>query len=251
MSESNKRVHRRKFLLGIGGLSATLGLSAIGLVEEDLNRMSLNSQLGALEAQLSQTSGSMAQSQSKLSATQKQLAVLQSKWVAYGAGSNLKHMVDPSTGQSTVLLEELWGFGQDFVFCRVENNPQPFAMPTYKMGTVTVDANSFYMVMIGTRISIESIGPDPTGVNKIVLNGDLDCTTAAEVANVKFGSRSVSEPATFEVEASDDGEGGAFAITTYFSPDIAPVNNAIFGPKATFTGERKAGRVAIRPVSEL
>ena len=65
-----------------------------------------------------------------------------------------------------------------------------------------------------------------------------------------MGSREASEPAFFEIEAVDGGHGGAaagdsFAFTVYFDRAQAPVNYAIFGPKATFTGQMVAGEVTI------
>ena len=64
------------------------------------------------------------------------------------------------------------------------------------------------------------------------------------------GVREATEPATFEIAAVDGGPGGgaagdSFAFTVFFDPEQAPVNHAIFGPQATFTGEMVAGEVSV------
>ena len=45
--------------------------------------------------------------------------------------------------------------------------------------------------------------------------------------------------------------GDSFAFSVYFLKDTAPVNFAIFGPSATFTGDLVAGRVTIHSLDEL
>jgi len=56
----------------------------------------------------------------------------------------------------------------------------------------------------------------------------------------------------FDIEAVDGGHGGSgagdsFTFTVYFDASQAPVNNAIFGPKAAFTGEMVSGEITIGP----
>ncbi len=84
------------------------------------------------------------------------------------------------------------------------------------------------------------------------LEGRLSCATYAGTASVEVGSREAAEHARFRIEATDGGFGpnappDRFAFTVFFDPAEAPVNHAIFGPEATFTGEMIAGKVTIGP----
>ncbi len=112
-------------------------------------------------------------------------------YVAYGGGSNIKYMPDPSTGQPTVPLEELFYFDLNHAFCRVDNNPQSFAMDTYSMGHVTVEANSFYMLMLAEQVDVSSFTPNQRGAAKLEFTGTITCDTTATVANTKFGGRNI------------------------------------------------------------
>lgn len=173
-------------------------------------------------------------------------------YVAYGGGSNIKYMLDPATGQPTVAMEEVWHFDIDRAFCRVDNNPQAFAMDTYKMGRVVVDANSFSMVMLTRDVQVPEFSVTPEGSVKLRMTGDLGCSTVASVANTKVGGRDLVEPAPFEIVAvHDEKAGDSFAFTAFFDANSAPVNYAIFGPKATFTGKIVTGGVTIKPINSL
>ena len=88
------------------------------------------------------------------------------------------------------------------------------------------------------------------GTRRVIMRGGLDCATEVGQAEVKIGSRTAVEHATYKIEAVDGGIGGGaagdtFAFTVYFDPQEAPVNYAIFGPEFTFTGEMIAGEVTI------
>lgn len=173
-------------------------------------------------------------------------------YIAYGGGTNLKYMADPASGQPTIPLEEVWHFDLDRAFCRVDNNPQAFAMDTYKMGRVVVDADSFQMVMLTKDVEVPEFTVTPDGTAMIKLTGEIDCSTVASVANTKVGGREIVEPAPFEIVAIQDAKAGdSFAFTVSFDPDTAPVNYAIFGPKATFTGKIATGGVTIKPIRSL
>lgn len=120
------------------------------------------------------------------------------------------------------------------------------------MGRVVVDANSFSMVMVSQHANVEGFDVGQDGVATLKLNGVLRCATAASVANTKVGGRDVIEPAPYEVVAvHDENAGDSFAFTAFFKPGEAPINYAIFGPKATFTGEMQTGAVTIKPLKSL
>ncbi len=132
---------------------------------------------------------------------------------ASGGGVNVKMMPDPATGNATVPLEEVFSFDRNHAMCRVDTNPRAFKMPTHKMGEVVIQPNQFQ-------------------------------------TKVKIGSRTAKEHATYLIEAVDGGGGGgkagdSFAFTVFFDEKEAPVNYAIFGPKATFTGQMIEGEITI------
>ncbi len=173
-------------------------------------------------------------------------------YIAYGGGSNIKYMPDPSTGQPTVPLEELFYFDLNHAFCRVDNNPQSFAMDTYSMGRVTVDANSFYMLMLAEQVDVSSFTPNQGGAAKLELTGTITCDTTATVADTKFGGRNIKERAPYLITAQHDpNQGDSFAFKVFFQPDQAPVNHSIFGPAPNFTGQMKTGGVTIVPIRTL
>ena len=232
MSQGDRgKVSRRIFLGTVAGLATSLGVAGSGWFLSMQNQSLMKKGLDEAKSE-----------QEKLL----------NRYVAYGGGSNIKYMSDPNTGQPTVPLQEVFYFDVDRAFCRVDNNPQAFAMETYKMGKVVVDANSFSMIMISKKVAVSEFSVSPEGATKLKLNGNLNCATAATVANVKVGGREVIEPAPFEIEAvHDERAGDNFAFTVFFQPDKAPVNHAIFGPKATFTGKMQTGGVSIKPIRSL
>ena len=249
MSQGKKgRVSRRAFLGTVGGFAASLGIVGSGWL--------LSAQNGSmLQKNLDETKTEQQELLTKLDeARSGQEKILKSLdgYVAYGGGSNIKYMPDPVTGKPTVPLEEVWHFDLDRAFCRVDNNPQAFAMDTHKMGRVIVDANSFSMVMLTRDVQIPEFSVTPGGPAKLRMTGDISCSTVASVANTKVGGRDVIEPAPFEIVAvHDDKVGDSFAFTVSFQPDQAPLNYAIFGPKFTFTGKMQTGGVTIKSIKNL
>ena len=170
--------------------------------------------------------------------------------VASGGGVNRKLMPDPITGKPTVALDEAFSFDRNHAMCRVDTNPQAFKMPTYAMGDVVIEANKFYMAMTTTTVEQFLVSTAADGKRQVVMRGGLSCATEVGQARTTFGSRSASEHATYEIEAVDGGIGGgkagdSFAFTVFFDPKEAPLNNAIFGPKFTFTGEMVEGEITI------
>lgn len=169
---------------------------------------------------------------------------------ASGGGVNVKMMPDPTTGQATVPLEEVFSFDRNHAICRVDTNPRAFRMATYKMGDVVIQANAFYMAMAATTIDQFVVATESGGKRTVKMRGGLGCSTEVAQGNVKVGSRTALEDATFEIEAIDGGIGGGkagdtFAYTAIFDPNAAPVNYSIFGPRATFTGEMVQGEITI------
>ena len=168
---------------------------------------------------------------------------------ASGGGVNVKLMPDITTGQPTVPLAEVFSFDRFHAICRVDTNPLAFRMPTHKMGDVVIGANAFFMAMTATTIDQFKV-TIADGKRHLLMRGGLGCSTEVAQGSVKLGSRSAAEHATFEIEAVDGGIGGAkagdsFAYTAFFDEKDAPVNFAIFGPKATFTGTLVEGEVTI------
>lgn len=228
------RVSRRAFLGTAAGLVASAGILGAGWVEAVQNESALQKELDETKSQETRILNSLNQ------------------YVAYGGGTNLKLMADPVTGLLTIPMEEVWHFDLDRAFCRVDNNPQAFAMDTYKMGKVVVDANSFQMIMLTKDVQIPEFTLSPSGPAKVKLTGETDCSTVASVANIKVGGREIVEPAPFEILAvHDEKAGDSFAFTVFFDANSAPVNYAMFGPKATFTGNIQAGGVTIKRLRDL
>jgi hypothetical protein len=232
------------------------GASAVGWLTSAQSASGLSNQNNALQAQVQQYQQQLAQSDSSLQSTQKalgsaqnSLGQLSSKWVFYGGGSNIKYMAD-SSGKPTIPMEELFYFDSSNAICKVENNPQGFVMPTYKLGNVPIDANTFYMAMVATQVQVDSISPTQTGA-KAVLKGTLTCATQAGSAGVTIGSRTAAEPASFNVVAVADPQAPSFAYTALFDPDQAPVNYSIFGPSATFTGKLTSGSIVVKLAKDL
>jgi hypothetical protein len=174
---------------------------------------------------------------------------------ASGGGVNLKLMPNPSGGDP-VPLRELFSFDAHYAQCVIEDNPTAFAMETYGMGKVVVDAHTFFMAMYALDMSLVSVTEAGGGKRVAKLTGALGCLTEVGTATGGVGSRTTSEPAFFEIEATDGGHGGgaagdSFAFTVFFDPEGAPVNHGIFGPNPTFTGELVTGEVTIAAPSTL
>jgi hypothetical protein len=168
---------------------------------------------------------------------------------ASGGGVNLKLMPHPGDGDP-IPLRELFSFDSHYAQCVIEDNPTAFAMETHEMGRVVVDAHTFFMAMYAFDMSLVSIKEADGGKRVAKLTGELGCLTEVGTATGKVGSRTASEPAFFEIEATDGGHGGgaagdSFVFTVFFDPERAPVNHGIFGPNPAFTGELVAGEVTI------
>ncbi len=166
-----------------------------------------------------------------------------------GGGVNLKQMASPD-GSTEVPLRESFAFDAHYAQCIIEDNPADFAMDTFAMGRVVVEAHNFFMAMYATEMSLVRIRDGGNGTRVALLTGALSCSTEAGTASGTVGSRTATEPAFYEIEAVDGGHGGGsagdrFAFTVFFDPEQAPVNHAIFGPNPTFTGEMVAGEVTI------
>lgn len=166
-----------------------------------------------------------------------------------GAGVNLKPMPSPD-GNGTVPLRELFAVDTHYAQCVIEDNPARFAMDTFAMGRVVIEPHTFFMAMYANDISLVGVYDAGGGKRLARLTGNLGCTTEAGTASGKVGSRTASEAAFFDIDAVDGGHGGGavgdrFAFTVSFDATQAPVNHAIFGPKATFTGEMIAGEITI------
>jgi hypothetical protein len=168
---------------------------------------------------------------------------------ASGGGVNLKLMPD-AEGAMTVPLRESFSFDARYAQCIIEDNPEPFSMDTYSMGKVVIAPHTFFMGMYANEVKLVSIRDAGNGTRVAKLTGALGCATEAGTATGKVGSRTATEPAFFEIEATDGGHGGgaardAFAFTVYFDEKQAPLNHGIFGPKPTFTGEMITGEITI------
>ena len=166
-----------------------------------------------------------------------------------GAGVNVKQM-PAADGSGTVPLRESFSFDANYAQCIIEDNAAAFAMDTSAMGRVVIEAHQFFMGMYANDVSLVSIKQRPDGKRVAALTGNLGCATYAGTAELALGSRTATEPAFFDIEAVDGGHGGgaagdSFTFTVYFDAGQAPLNNAIFGPKAAFTGEMVSGEVTI------
>ncbi len=175
---------------------------------------------------------------------------------ASGGGVNVKLMSNLDNGEPTVPLSEVFSFDRHHALCRVDTNPEPFVMPTFGMGDVTVEAHSFFMAMEATSIEQYQVSTEDDGTRRVVMRGGVACSTEVGQAGVTLGSRTATEHATFLIEAVDAGIGGgqagdSFAFTVFFDPTEAPVNHAIFGPKFTFTGRMVSGEITIVAPSQL
>jgi len=172
---------------------------------------------------------------------------LLSKPSASGSGVNLKMMPDKD-GNPTVGMDEVFGFSATHAFCKVDNNPVGFMMPTFGMGDVFIDANTFFMEMTATNITSIEVTTLADGSRQLIMKGDFGCATEAGVGGATIGDRNNYEPATFEITAIDGGAGNendSFVFKVWFDETIAPINYAIFGPTFDFTGEMTSGDVTI------
>ena len=219
---------RRAFLLALG--SGAAGAAGAYVLR--------GAEIGSLRAQISESD-----------TLRRRVATL-SYNVASGGGVNRKLMPDPVSGRPSIALDEAFTFDRNHAICRVETNPLAFKMPTYAMGDVVIAPNTFYMAMVATTVEQFIVTTMPDGKRKVFMKGGLSCATEVAQATTRLGSRTVAEHATYEIEAIDGGPGGgkagdSFVYTAFFDRTEAPVNFAIFGPKAPFTGELIDGEITI------
>jgi hypothetical protein len=127
-----------------------------------------------------------------------------------GSGVNVKLLPSPD-GSGQVPLRESFAFDAHYAQCIIEDNPAAFALDTFSLGRVVIEAHAFFMGMYATEVSLVSITarPDDTRVARLV--GALDCATAAGTASTTLGSRTATEPAFYEIAATDGGHGGGAA----------------------------------------
>ena len=58
----------------------------------------------------------------------------------------LRNMPNTVDKQPTVRIDETFYFDQKNAICRVDNNPEAFIMPTYQMGEIEIEKNTFLYV---------------------------------------------------------------------------------------------------------
>lgn len=230
-----RSISRRRFAaygVGLAAAAAGGGAGVYGVRERDLDLA--RTRIVELEEEL---------------ADQRRQVARLSYNTASGGGVNRKHLPHPATGEEDIVLHEIFSFDRSHAFCRVDTNPDAFAMETYAMGRVVVEPHAFFMAMEATSVDQFEISAED-GKLVVVMRGGLDCATEVGQTALQIGSRDVSEHATYRIEAVDGGVGGgtagdSFAFTAYFDPDEAPVNHDVFGPEATFTGEMISGEVTV------
>ena len=229
--ESDKQ-NRRDFIKYAGGAAVGLGIGGLGFLSSNGN--------------LAEERDKNSQLQTDISDLNDKLEDLQ-RWSIFGGGSNIKNMPNIVDRQPTVEMNETFYFDQKNAFCRVDNNPEAFIMPTYLMGEVPIEANTFFMLMSTSTLHVKSI--DESENSTCILESDSgDCFTEASAGGNIYGSRVKPEPFKSEIVAVD---GKAFSYTAYFDENEAPINFAIFGPKFTFTGELTIGSVTVKRVEQL
>ena len=203
--------------------------------------------LGYTAGQLS----SIQQTNSNITKDLDKKSYLLDSWLIYGGGSNIKKMPNIVDKSPNVNMDEVFYFNHKSATCRVDNNPEPFIMPSYKLGEIVVEPNTFYMVMTAQNLVVKSIQEfDSTSEfsNTCVLESyEGVCFTEASVDKQVYGSRIAPEPFTSEITAVD---ATSFAFTAYFDETTAPVNFAIFGPKFIFTGALTSGSVVVKKLSD-
>ena len=177
---------------------------------------------------------------------------------AFGGGVNQKSMPTLS-GDVSHVMDESFSFSTEYALCRVDTNFADFMMPTFGLGEIPIEANTFFMAMSSNNIESYEISTNSDGSTQAVLLGTLDCFTEVDLTEnplvpddfkAVFGSRTDPEPASFRVTAVDGGVGGGgagdrFEFTTFFDPAAAPFNHAVFGPEFTFTGVMSEGEITV------
>src|SRR6266508_2398681 len=80
----------------------------------------------------------------------------QEQFAVSGGGVNVKEMPAPD-GIGMVPLRESFSFDAHYAQCIVEDNPAAFAMDTFGMGRVVVEAHQFFMAMHSDEMSVVSV----------------------------------------------------------------------------------------------
>jgi hypothetical protein len=224
--------NRRDFIKYVGGAAVGLGIGGLGFINSNNNlsaEKEVNSRL-----------------QTDIDSLNDQLGDLQ-RWAIFGGGSNIKKMPNTVDKQPTIRMDETFYFDQKNAICRVDNNPEAFIMPTYLMGEVPIEENTFFMLMSTSNLHVKSI--EESENSTCILESDTgDCFTEASAGGNIYGSRIKPEPFKSEIVAVDR---KAFSYTAFFDENEAPVNYAIFGPKFTFTGELSTGSVTVKKLEQL
>ena len=229
--QSDKQ-NRRDFIKYIGGAAIGLGIGGLGFINS-------NNNLSAEKETNSKLQTDVANLNDKLEDLQ--------RWAIFGGGSNIKSMLNTVDKQPTVRMDETFYFDQKNAICRVDNNPEAFIMPTYQMGEVEIEKNTFFMLMSTTSLHVKSI--EESENSTCILESDVgDCFTEAAAGGNIYGSRIEPEAFTSEIVAVD---GKSFSYTAYFDENEAPINYAIFGPRFTFTGELDTGSVTVKKLEKL
>ena len=227
MEEQN----RRDFIKYAAGGVIGLGIGGVGYLSASSNNSELQNNIAILETKVKDLDS----------------------WILYGGGSNVKYMPNVTTREQDIPMTEVFYFDQNKAICRVDNNREAFIMPTYAMGEVEIEKNSFFMLMEAGELSVTKIIESTKSedlANTCILTGNTNgnCFTEAEAGGHIYGSRTKPEPFKSEIVAVD---GKSFAFTAFFKEDEAPTNYAIFGPKFTFTGELKTGTVTVKRIDEI
>jgi hypothetical protein len=229
--QSDKQ-NRRDFIKYIGGAAVGLGIGGLGFINS-------NNNLSAEKETNSKLQMDVANLNDRLEDLQ--------RWAIFGGGSNIKSMLNTVDKQPTVRMDETFYFDQKNAICRVDNNPEAFIMPTYQMGEVEIEKNTFFMLMSTTSLHVKSI--EESENSTCILESDVgDCFTEAAAGGNIYGSRIEPEAFTSEIVAVD---GKSFSYTAYFDENEAPINYAIFGPRFTFTGELDTGSVTVKKLEKL
>ena len=229
---TKNKQNRREFIKYLGGTALGLSIGGLGFLNANNNLVASNQRNLELEE--------------NVSSLNEQLDILNS-WAVYGGGSNIKKMPNIIDKKRTVEMDETFYFDHKTAICRVDNNPEPFIMPTYKMGEIKIEKNTFFMLMSTNSLHVKSI--EESDNSTCILEGSIgDCFTEAAAGGSIYGSREKPEPFIPEVVAVDE---KSFAFTAYFDEIEAPVNFAIFGPKFTFTGELTTGSVTVKRLHKL
>ena len=233
MQKANKdKQARRDFIKYLGGAAIGLGIGGLGLLNSNNSLSKVKTRNTELEESITLLND--------------ELDILNS-WALYGGGSNVKKMPNIIDKKPTVQMDETFYFDHKTAICRVDNNPESFIMPTYKMGEILIEKNTFFMLMATNDIHVKSI--EESENSTCILEGAIgDCFTEASAGGSTYGSRVKPEPFSPEVVAVDE---KSFAFTAYFDEKEAPINYAIFGPKFTFTGKLTTGSVTVKRLNRL